>query len=122
MSRIALVFGAVLAVLPAQAFAQSAHLCTGLGEDERQEAAVFPHTLKLVFAEVSGSYVGAVAVTISRGSSVVFQETCDGPWLLLNLDSGAYKVTAVFEEQTKEATVKVGTRPSEKTIAFKSAR
>ena len=111
----------MLVLSPIAAHSQSAHLCTGLGLDAREEAAAFPHTLKLVFAAVNGDYVGDVAVTVSRGGKEVFSGTCDGPWLLMNLDPGQYAVTAEFEGQRKSVTVKVGKRAREKTIAFRSA-
>ena len=111
----------MLVLSPLEAHSQSAHLCTGLGLDAREEAAAFPHTLKLVFAAVNGDYVGNVAINVSRGKTEVFSGNCDGPWLLMNLDPGQYKVTAEFEGQMKSVTVKVGTRAREKTIAFRTA-
>lgn len=111
----------MLALAPFTAHSQSAHLCTGLGLDAREEAAAFPHTLKLVFAAVNGNYVGDVALTVSSGKTEVFTGTCDGPWLLMNLDPGQYKVTAEFEGQKRSVTVKVGKRAREKTIAFRTA-
>lgn len=111
-----------ISLIPITAPAQSAHLCTGLGLDAREEASAFPHTLKLVFAAVNGDYVGDVAVTVSRGDAQVFKGICDGPWLLMNLDPGRYSVVAEFEGQRKSVTVNVGHRASEKTIAFRNAK
>ena len=113
---------AALLLVPASANGQAAHLCTGIGLDAREEAAVFPHTLKLVYAAPTGNYIADVAVRISRGETIVFEGTCDGPWLMLNLDPGTYTVVSTFEGQTKTGTVRVGTRPSQHAIVFQNVQ
>lgn len=120
MFRMALV--ACLLVFPTAASAQSAHLCTGLGQDAREEAEVFPHTLKLVFAARGGAYVGDVAVRIETGGAVVFEGICDGPWLLLNLDPGRYRITSSFEGQSNTFDIRLGKRTIQRTVVFRAAR
>lgn len=95
-------------------------LCTGLGEDERAEAASFDHTLKLVYAAPDGHYLGEVEVAVSDGDRVVWTGTCDGPWVMLNLAPGSYRVASAYSGQSKSETVRVGTKAVERTILFKS--
>ena len=59
-----LVLAAGLVAAATSVQAQSVHLCTGIGLDGREEAAAFPHTLKLVYAMPQGSYLGNVAIRI----------------------------------------------------------
>lgn len=117
MIRIIVLVGLLL--FPTLAPAQSAHLCTGLGQDAREEAKTFEHTLKLVFAEKMGAFLGAVAVKVERGGAAVYEGVCDGPWLLLNLEPGRYRVTASFEGKSNAIDVAVGAGKTQKTFTFK---
>ncbi len=122
MTRFSGLILAAAIALPFYANAQSIHLCTGIGLDGREEAAAFPHTLKLVYAAPQGSYLGNVAIQVSRGGQTVFEGTCDGPWMLLNVDPGTYKVVSTFEGQTKTVDVRVTKRAVEKIIIFRASR
>ena len=115
-----LVLAAGLVAAATSVQAQSVHLCTGIGLDGREEAAAFPHTLKLVYAMPQGSYLGNVAIRVTRAGETVFEGVCDGPWMLLNVDPGTYKVVSTFEGQTKTTDIRVGKRKVEKTIIFKT--
>ena len=121
MSKATVLFCAALLALPMQASAQQAFLCTGLGEDGREEAASFAHTLKLVYAAPQGNYLGQVGIRVARGETVIYDAVCDGPWLLLNVEPGTYSVTSSYEGQTRSDTVRVGGgRAVEKTIILKA--
>ena len=112
---------AVLVAVPLTAGAQSAHLCTGIGLDGREEAAAFPHTLKLVYAATQGSYLGNVSIRVTRAGETVFEGTCDGPWMLLNVDPGTYEVQSTFGGTTKTQSIRVGRTTVERTIIFKTS-
>lgn len=54
--------------------------------------------LKLVFSDAAGSYLADVPVTIvDANGRVVVQTAATGPWLLVRLLPGTYKVTAGSE-------------------------
>jgi hypothetical protein len=87
-----------------------AYASGGIGTDEREQmqAMVNDYSLKLAFAvEGSGAYLSGVSVTLSRGDEPVFQVTDVGPWLLVKLPAGAYRVTAESAGKTAEASVTV---------------
>lgn len=122
MAHLNTLFAALLAlgasIAPAAAQTDDRVLCTGLGEDERAEAETFKHNLKLVYAAPDGKYLGEVGVLVTDGDKVVYTGTCDGPWLLLDLAPGSYRVTSDYRDQSKVATVQVGGAVSERTILF----
>lgn len=119
MIRLLMLIGVLLA--PALASAQATHLCTGLGQDARDEAKAFDHNLKLVFAEKGGAFLGEVSVKVERGGTAAYDGVCDGPWLLLKLDPGRYRVTATFEGQSNSIDAEVGTGKTQKTMTFEAA-
>jgi hypothetical protein len=82
----------------------------GIGKSERDEmqAMLGKYSLKLMFAiEGSGAYVSGVSVTLSQAGEPVFKVTDVGPWLLVKLPAGAYRVTAESVGKTAEASVTV---------------
>ncbi|MCF7983978.1 MAG: hypothetical protein K9L70_06205 [Thiohalocapsa sp.] len=80
----------------------------GVSEREGLDALAPDYGLKLVFAlEGSGSFLSAVEVSISRGDEVVFQAADTGPWLLIALPAGTYRVIAQSHGHTREADVRV---------------
>ena len=107
-----------LAATPSAATAQDvpvigqdiAYASGGIGTNERDEmqAMLADYSLKLAFAvEGSGAYLSDVSVTLQRGSETVFQVTDVGPWLLVKLPAGSYRVIALSGDQTTEATIEV---------------
>lgn len=78
-----------------QAGTNPAFVCTGFGEEERSDPRWQAFPVKLIFATASGDFYANVDVTISdnRGAEV-FRVHCDGPWLLVVLQPGTYRVTA----------------------------
>jgi hypothetical protein len=69
----------------------------GVGTDERESA---PTTgTKLVFFVESGSFLSGVQVLIKNANGAeVVNTVSTGPWLILNLPSGRYQVTATRSE------------------------
>ena len=113
--------GCVLAA-PIAAEADASHLCAGISEEGRAEAEAYPHNLKLVYAEPSGAYLGEVDTTISANGKTIASAYCEGPWLMMNLPAGAYKVTAKYMGQSKTVSVSVGKSGEvKKVITFKDA-
>lgn len=99
--------GAALAQAPLPAVKTSGsiqYLSGGIGSDESQAidaaSSQWPLTLEFaVNANPKPSYAADVAVTIRNGADAVFQATSSGPFLLVKLPPGNYKVEAVFKGQ-----------------------
>jgi hypothetical protein len=97
-----LITGVILLAAPLLAHAQSdpiqqangvKYACAGIGSVSRSDPrwATFP--VKLVFAAADGSFLGDPAVTVTDATGKpVFQAQCDGPWVLIDLPAGSYKV------------------------------
>lgn len=94
-----LVVGAVAATTTfgqtVQTSENPAFVCTGFGEEERSDPRFEAFPVKLIFATASGDFYANVDVTITDDAGAeVFRAHCDGPWLLVVLPSGTYRVTA----------------------------
>jgi hypothetical protein len=70
------------------------YMCSGIGESKDDPRTTkFP--LKIVFATNSSALYSDVTVKITNESGKsVFDLFCDGAWLLVDLPSGKYSVTA----------------------------
>ncbi|MFQ5565911.1 MAG: hypothetical protein ACE5EU_06070 [Paracoccaceae bacterium] len=81
--------------------ADTIYECTGIGLEAREAAESVPHTLRLEFAQADGHYLGGVAARLSdAGGNELLSVRCPGPWLLLDLPDGTYRVSASFEGKT----------------------
>ncbi|GMG85374.1 hypothetical protein LNKW23_45940 [Paralimibaculum aggregatum] len=98
--------------------AQANAICSGIGDGAEIEAVAFDHSLKLVYAEPDGSYLGDVETRIEQNGETVLEMHCAGPWVLADLPPGRYEVTARFEGQRKTLTVTVGDGASEQVVTF----
>jgi hypothetical protein len=68
-------------------------VCTGTTTDVRDDPRWQAYSLRLEFAGKEGQYLGDERVTVSgNGQSVSVH--CAGPWVLMKLPKGAYKVSA----------------------------
>jgi hypothetical protein len=117
---ISLAAGAVVFGLALPAVAQVTHLCSGTSEEQRAQAEATPHTLRLVYADPGGSFLGEVTTRITdTAGQVLVEVTCPGPWLLADLPGGQYEVTATFRGESKTQTVSVdGQSQQEQVITF----
>ena len=86
----------------------------GFGMDERQALndAARDYNLKLVFAEKgSGAYVADVKLAIADAKGrTILEAVSEGPWFLVKLMPGRYKVTAEALGQSLTQQVRVGSR------------
>ncbi len=83
----------------------------GLDESEAMKAAAKDYPLALTFAaqrDGKADYVANVAVTISdaQGKSVL-QTTAEGPYMLVKLPAGNYKISATYNGQAQQREVSV---------------
>lgn len=87
-----------------------AYIAGGVGESGRAEinAVQDQYSLKLVFAYTNGEFLAEVGVVItdSAGTTLVATDA-DGPWLLVDLAAGTYKVEATVNGETKAERVTV---------------
>lgn len=98
---------AQITAAPPAGAAQPAYQCSGIGVEERAAADAVPQTLRLIFAEPDGHYLGGVAARVSAGGTDLVDVTCPGPWLLLDLPDGRYKVSASFKGKTVSRVVTI---------------
>ena len=74
----------------------------GLSQD-RLNSLTKEFNLKLVFAMKSGGYVSGARVTLAdAGGKTLLDTTSEGPWLLVKLPSGRYRVIATLSGKTIE--------------------
>jgi hypothetical protein len=76
--------------------------------------------VKLQFAAINGDFMGDPHVRIALNTGkIVFEAQCDGPWVLIDLPAGNYKVHATGQNGTamKDFTLSVsGSRQTSMTI------
>jgi len=85
-----------------------AYLGGGVGVEERDwmQNLEQEYNLKLIFAGVDGKYLADIAVDIQDDNGDRVLETyVDGPWLLVNLPPGSYRITAACRGSAKSRTV-----------------
>jgi hypothetical protein len=87
-----------------------AYISGGVGESGRAEieAVQAQYSLKLVFAYTNGEFLAGVDVVITdaAGNTLVAADA-DGPWLLVALPAGTYRVAATVGDSTKTEEVSV---------------
>ncbi len=91
--------------------AETIYECSGIGLEAREAAENVPHTLRLIFARPDGHYLGGVEASLSdAGGNEILAVRCPGPWVLLKLPDGTYRVTASFEGKTvtRKVTIRGG--------------
>jgi hypothetical protein len=93
----------------------SGYVSGGFGQEEREALAAVAkdYNLKLVFAEKgSGAYLADVKVSIAgmKGQTILDAVVSNGPWFLVKLPAGRYKITADAEGKTlvRNATITGG--------------
>ncbi|MCI3950924.1 MAG: hypothetical protein K0R53_421 [Burkholderiales bacterium] len=85
----------------------------GENAEQRIKAAQQNFNLKLVFTLIEGNYVADVDVAIKdTAGKTVLQHHVPGPFLLADLPSGTYDVTATYEGKPHSRKVRVGNRLS----------
>ncbi len=86
----------------------------GIGMDERQalDGVARDYNLKLVFAEKgSGAYMADVKLAIANAKGrTILESVSNGPWFLVKLMPGRYKITAEAMGQSLAQHVRVGSR------------
>lgn len=93
----------------------------GAGSIERLGAIAGQFNLKLVFALKSGSYLSGVEVSImDQAGKTLLAVTTEGPWLLVSLPAGRYRIVATLADTPVRRNVVIGTAPLQ-TVDFRWA-
>ena len=75
------------------------YACAGVGKASRGDPRWPAFPVRLEFAAANGDFLGDPAVTITdAGGKPVFSAQCDGPWVLIELPTGSYKVHATGQK------------------------
>lgn len=92
----------------------------GISAEERAQAPT--RGTKIVFFEEGGPYLADVFVTVTSESGAnLVSSNCPGPWLILNLPTGKFKVTA-RRQNGEEQGVRIDTTSGIKEYALMFAR
>jgi hypothetical protein len=81
--------------------------CTGASLDAREDPRWSSFPLKVELAGEGGRYLGGADLAVFRGKDQLVSLNCGGPWLLLRLAPGRYRVEARIAEQLVASTVLV---------------
>ncbi len=75
------------------------YACAGVGKASRGDPRWPAFPVRLEFAAANGDFLGDPAVTVTDASGkAVFQVQCNGPWVLIELPAGSYKVHATGQK------------------------
>ena len=110
-------FAAIAELTPVQVNDDVSYVTGGVGLEEstaiKEMRKQYP--LTMVFAETTSDghnqYLFGVEVAIHRGNDLVFETETDGPYLLVRLPPGTYRITATHNGIPKTRSVTVGTKP-----------
>ena len=68
--------------------------CTGVGDEQENRARWSAYPVKIVLSGTNHQFFAGETVSVTRnGGEQVAQMTCNGPWVLMKLEPGAYHAT-----------------------------
>lgn len=77
-------------------------VCTGVGEDARNDPHWAAYPVRIEFANADAQYLSDVVLSVARADgTMMFEVTCDSPWILAGLEPGKYVLHATFESFAK---------------------
>jgi len=81
----------------------------GVGETEIAEikAIASGYSLQVLTADRAGQFISGVHVTIQRGNKSILDIDLDGPFLLVKLAPGSYRLRATFQGRSVERSVAI---------------
>jgi len=82
-------------------------VCTGIGREVRDDPAWDAYALKVEVAGAEGQFLGNVEIALERDGNRVVELVCGGPWILAQLEPGAYTVTSTFEGTSRSGAANV---------------
>ena len=73
-------------------------VCTGVGEDARNDPRWRAYPVRIEFANADAQYLSDVALAVAKADgAALFEVTCDSPWILAKLEPGKYVLAATYE-------------------------
>lgn len=69
-------------------------VCTGIGANAERDARFSSYPLRIELAGKLGQYLAGADFTITHKHRTMIDVRCAGPWLLVKLEPGRYRVTA----------------------------
>ena len=73
-------------------------VCTGVGEDARNDPRWRDYSVRIEFANADAQYLSDAVLAVARADGEqLFEVTCDSPWILANLEPGKYVLAATHE-------------------------
>jgi hypothetical protein len=84
--------------------------CTGIGTESREDPRWGAYPLRVETAGQGGQLLGDVQLTVLKAGQPLLSVRCNGPWLLLRLAPGAYRIAGEFETRMAAANANVPAR------------
>ncbi len=79
--------------------------CTGVGDEAKENPHWLDYSVRLEFAGGERQYLADLDVSLATADGKEFLAVrCGGPWLLVNLVPGKYRVRAEFEHRLVKTT------------------
>jgi hypothetical protein len=73
-------------------------VCTGVGEDARNDPRWTAYPVRIEFANADAQYLSDASLAVAKANGEqLFEVTCDSPWVLANLEPGKYVLAATYE-------------------------
>jgi hypothetical protein len=73
-------------------------VCTGVGEDARNDPRWRAYPVRIEFANADAQYLSDAVLAVSTAEGeALFEVTCDSPWVLAKLQPGKYVLRATYE-------------------------
>ena len=77
-------------------------VCTGVGEDARNDPRWLAFPVRIEFANADAQYLSDVVLAVAKADGeTMFEVTCDSPWILADLEPGRYVLHATYENFSK---------------------
>lgn len=73
-------------------------VCTGVGEDARNDPRWTAYPVRIEFANADAQYLSDVVLAVAKADGEqLFEVTCDSPWVLASIEPGKYVLAATYE-------------------------
>jgi hypothetical protein len=88
-------------------------VCAGIGESQ-EDPRWAAYQVRVEFANAANQYIAGVDLALSQGRKVLAHLSCSGAWLLFQLPSGRYEVSATRQDVPASAPASAAFTPPAK--------